>query len=143
VLSISALNRIPAKRGPVIVITGSCQNFEEERSRIIKFIGDLEIGAKTKIEYQCYSTGVSMGWEFFEICLDPELVYSLFSIFPDLKKEEGSMLEEQFVRWLSKQFKRRKLEYYLKLNDVPREKTSGFRLDPNYYRDDNLLEEWR
>jgi hypothetical protein len=53
------------------------------------------------------------------------------------------MLEQQFVHWLSKQFKKRKLEYYLKLNDVPREKTFGFRLDPNSYRDDSLLEEWR
>ncbi|MGE5661296.1 MAG: hypothetical protein ACM3X1_03515 [Ignavibacteriales bacterium] len=137
------MNRIPAKRDPVIVITGSCQNFEKERSKIIKFIGDLELGAKTKVEYQCYSTGISMGWEFFELCLDPDLVYSLFSIFPDMKKEEGTMAEQQFVHWLSKQFKKRKLEYYLKLNDVPREKVSGFRLDPNKYRDDSLLEEWR
>jgi hypothetical protein len=60
-----------------------------------------------------------------------------------MKKEEGSMLEQQFVHWLSRQFKKRKLEYYLKLNDVPRERTSGFRLDPNNYRDDSLLEEWR
>jgi len=84
-----------------------------------------------------------MGWEFFELCLDPDLVYSLFSIFPDMEKEEGSILEQQFVHWLAKQFKKRKLEYYLKLNDVPREKTSGFRLDPDNYRDYSLLEEWR
>ena len=44
-----------------------------------------------------------MGWEFFELCLDPDLVYSLFSI-SGYEKEEGSMLEQQFVHWLSKQF---------------------------------------
>lgn len=141
--NIIILNRIPARRAPVVVITGSCQNFEKEREKIVKFIGDLEMGAKSKVEYQCYSTGVTMGWEFFELCLDPDLVYSLFSIFPDMKKEEGSILEEQFVNWLSKQFKKRKLEYYLKLNDVPHESTSGFRLDPNVYRDESLLEEWK
>lgn len=127
----------------MVVISGSCQNFEKERGKIVKFIGDLEMGAKAKVEYQCYSTGITMGWEFFELCLDPDLVYSLFDIFPDMKKEEGSILEEQFVSWLSKQFKKRKLEYYLKLNDLPCESTSGFRLDPNVYRDENLLEEWR
>jgi hypothetical protein len=127
----------------MIVITGSCQNFDKERVKIIEIVDELKWGAKMKAEYQCYSTGISMGWEFFELCLDPELVYSLISIFPDMQKEEGAMLEQQFVHWLSKQFKKRKLEYFLKLNDVPHEKTSGFRLDPDNYRDDGLLEEWR
>jgi hypothetical protein len=127
----------------MIVITGSCQNFDKERVKIIEIVDELKWGVKSEAEYQCYSTGISMGWEFFELCLDPELVYSLFSVFPDMQKEEGAMLEQQFVHWLSKQFKKRRLEYFLKLNDVPHEKTSGFRLDPDSYRDDGLLEEWR
>jgi len=35
------------------------------------------------------------------------------------------------------------LEYFLKLSDVPYEPTSGFRLDPEYYRDDSELEKLR
>jgi hypothetical protein len=135
------VNKRSAKRDPMIVITGSCQNFEEERKKIIDFLGELELGAKMKVECQCYSTGISMGWEFFELCLDPDIVYALYSIFPDIQKEEGSMMEQQFVHWISKQFKRRKMEFFLKLSDVPSEKASGFRLDPENYRDDKLLEE--
>ena len=52
------------------------------------------------------------------------------------------MLEQQFVHWLSKQF-RSEARILFELNDVPRERASGFRLDPNNYRDDSLLEEWR
>ena len=38
--------------------------------------------------------------------------------------------------WLSKQLKKKKMEYYLKLSDVRYDRINGFRLNPNYYRDD-------
>jgi hypothetical protein len=50
------------------------------------------------------------------------------------------MLKQQFVHWLLGNKKRNRVLF--ELNDVPRERTSGFRLDPNNYRDDSLLEEW-
>jgi len=58
-------------------------------------------------------------------------------------KEEGSMIEQQFVLWFGRQLRRRKLEYHLKLSDVPYESTSGFRLNPEYYRDEKELEDLR
>jgi hypothetical protein len=39
--------------------------------------------------------------------------------------------------------KKSKLEYYLKLSDVPHEHAKGFRLDPDAYRDDSELEKLR
>ena len=96
------------------MITGSCQNFEKERGKIIKFIGDSELGAKTKVEYQCYSTGISMGWEFFELCLDPDLVYSLFSIFPDMKKKKVQCWSSSLSTGFPSSLRSEKLEYYLR-----------------------------
>jgi hypothetical protein len=49
------------------------------------------------------------------------------------------MIEQQFVLWLSKQFKNKiKSEYHLKLSDVPYEHTRGFKLNPENYRYDEL-----
>jgi hypothetical protein len=63
--------------------------------------------------------------------------------FPEISDEEGITFEQRFVLWLTKQFKRRNLDYHLKLSDIPYENTKGFRLDPNNYRDDSLLEDLR
>jgi hypothetical protein len=84
-----------------------------------------------------------MGWEFFQIYLDPEFVGKLLDIYPDIRKQEGNDIEQRFVLWLNKQMKKAKLEYYLKLDDVPREVTRGFRLNPEAYRDDSELEKLR
>ena len=53
------------------------------------------------------------------------------------------MIEQEFVLWLSKQLKKRKLEYYLKLVDIPYQSTAGFRLNPDYYRDEKDLADLR
>jgi hypothetical protein len=53
------------------------------------------------------------------------------------------MLEQEFVLWLSKQLKKRSLEYYLKLVDIPYQDTGGFRLNPEYYRNEMDLEDLR
>ena len=84
-----------------------------------------------------------MGWEFFQIYFDPNFVEKLLDIYPDIQKQEGTIIEERFVLWLNKQLKKSKLEYYLKLSDVPYETTKGFRLNPEAYRDDNELEKLR
>jgi len=70
-------------------------------------------------------------------------VERLLEVHPDIRKEEGHMIEQQFVLWISKQLKKRNLEYYLKLSDVPYDHTHGFRLDPENYRDDSELEKLR
>lgn len=127
----------------MIVISGSCLHFEKERQNIMEFIGQLEWGAHTKSECECSSTGSTMGWEFFQIYFDPDFIEKLIEVHPDIEKEEGHMIEQQFVLWLSKQLKKKKMEYYLKLSDVPYEMTNGFRLNPDYYRDDKELEKLR
>jgi hypothetical protein len=127
----------------MIVISGSCLHFEKERQKIMEFIGELEWGAHTKSKFECSSTGSAMGWEFFQIYFDPDFIEKLIEVHPDIEKEEGHMIEQQFVLWLSKQLKKKKMEYYLKLSDVPYESTNGFRLNPDYYRDDKELEKLR
>jgi hypothetical protein len=127
----------------MIVIAGSCLHFEKERQKIMEFIGELEWGAHTKSKFECSSTGSAMGWEFFQIYFDPDFIEKLIEVHPAIEKEEGHMIEQQFVLWLSKQLKKKKMEYYLKLSDVPYESTNGFRLNPDYYRDDKELEKLR
>lgn len=132
-----------AQKPPMIVIAGSCLHFENERQKIMEFIGELEWGAHTKSKFECSSTGSAMGWEFFQIYFDPDFIEKLIEVHPSIEKEEGHMIEQQFVLWLSKQLKKKKMEYYLKLSDVPYESTNGFRLNPDYYRDDKELEKLR
>ena len=109
----------------------------------MEFIGELEWGAHTKSDCEVSSTGKALGWDFFQIYFDQNFVEKLIEVYPDIQKEEGHMLEQEFVFWLSKQLKKRNLEYYLKLADVPYGQTGGFRLDPNLYRDEKELEDLR
>lgn len=109
----------------------------------MEFIGELEWGAHTKSECEVSSSGEAMGWDFFQIYFNPSFVEKLLEVHPDIEKEEGHTIEQEFVLWLTKQLKKRNLEYYLKLSDAPYESTRGFRLNPEYYRDDKELEELR
>jgi hypothetical protein len=127
----------------MIVVSGSCQDFNKERQKIMEFIGTLEWSAHTKSQCECSSIGNAMGWEFFQIYFDPNFIEKLLDIYPDIQKQEGNVIEERFVIWLNKQLKKIKLEYYLKLREVPHETTKGFRLDPEAYRDDSELEKLR
>jgi hypothetical protein len=127
----------------MIVVSGSCINFEKERQKIMGFIDEMEWGTHGRSKCECSSTGTALGWDFFQIYFDPEFIGKLLEVHPDIQKEEGHMVEQQFAMWLSKQFKKRNMEYYLKLSDVPYEITNGFRLNPEYYRDDKELEKLR
>src|SRR5918992_3284934 len=135
------MRRKLAQKPPMIVVSGSCLDFRKERLKIMQFIGELEWGAHTKSECEVSSNGKAMGWDFFQIYFDPAFVERLLEVYPDIEKEEGHMIEQEFVLWLSKQLRKRNLEYYLKLSDAPYENTRGFRLNPEYYRDDKELEE--
>jgi hypothetical protein len=128
----------------MIVISGSCINFEKERQKIMEFIGELEWGVHTRSKCECSSNGTAMGWDFFQIFFDSIFIEKLIDIYPDIEKEEGHMIEQQFVFWFEKQLKKKKkLEYHLKLSDIPYQTTSGFRLNPENYRDDRELETLR
>ncbi len=132
-----------ADKPPMVIISGSCQNFHKERDNIMDLIGELEWGSHYQSKCECASVGKSMGWDFFQIQIEPEFINTLTQIYPKIMKEEGNILEQQFVLWLEKQFKKRKKEYYLKLIDTPFEQSKGFRLNPENYRTDEVLRDLR
>ena len=143
-----ALGKTPAKlynkTASMIIISGSCIDFEKERPKIMGIIGTLEIATHMKSQCQCYTDGKkTLGWDFFEISVDSDFVEKLRNLYPDIDKQEGNLIEQRFVLWLDKQMKKKKLEYHLKLREVPFEISKGFRLNPKDYRDDSELEKLR
>lgn len=138
------MNRRSAEKPPMIVVSGSCVNFEEERPKIIEFLETLEQGARTSGTVECSSVGKKyLGWDFFYIYFDPDFVGALLDLYPDIQKQEANDIENRFVLWLDKQFRKKKLKYNLKLSDVPREQTHGFKLNPDAYRSDDWMERYR
>ena len=108
------------------------------------FIGGLELAIRTKSQCQCYTDGKkTLGWDFFEISVSSDFVEKLRDLYPDINKQESHTIEQRFVLWLDKQMKKKKLEYHLKLREVPFEVSKGFRLNPKNYRDDSELEKLR
>ena len=143
-----ALGKTPAKlynkTASMIIISGSCIDFEKERPKIMDFFGTLEIATHMKSQCQCYTDGKkTLGWDFFEISLGSDFVEKLRNLYPDIDKQEGNLIEQRFALWLEKQMKKRKLEYHLKLREIPFEVSKGFRLNPKNYRDDSELEKLR
>lgn len=141
--SVNTILRKFAEKPPSIVISGSCLNFDKERKRIIELIEYLQFSVSSEINCEVSSNGAALGWDFFNIYFDLSLMEQLIENFPEISEEEGITFEQRFVLWLTKQFKGRNLDYHLKLSDIPYENTKGFRLDPNNYRDDSLLEDLR
>jgi len=109
----------------------------------MEFIGTLEWSVHIKKHCECSSSGKALGWDFFHIYFDPDFVEKLLDVYPEIQKQEGNDLEQRFVLWLGSQMKKSKLQYYLKLRDVPHEQAKGFRLNPDAYRDDSELERLR
>jgi cell division protein 48 (CDC48)-like len=143
-----ALGKTPAKRYnetvSMIIISGSCIDFEKERVKIMDFFGSLELGTHMKSQCQCYTDGKkTLGWDFFEISVASDFVNKLRNLYPDIDKQEGNLFEQRFVLWLDKHMKKKKLEYHLKLREIPFESSKGFRLNPKNYRDDSEFEELR
>lgn len=128
----------------MIVVSGSCVNFENERPMIVELLETLEMGARAKGGIECSSVGKKyLGWDFFYINVSPEFVEALLTVYPGIDKQEANTIEERFVIWLDKQFEKKKLKYSLRLSDVPREQTRGFKLDPENYRSDDWMEKYR
>ena len=91
---IGRMKRKYAEKPPMIVISGSCLNFDKERPRIMEFIGELEWGVHTKSDCEVSSTGKALGWDFFQIYFDQTFVEKLIEVYPDIQKEEGHMLDQ-------------------------------------------------
>lgn len=126
------------------VLSGSCINFDKERSKLMDFMLTLEAAAHSKSNCKCYSDGKkALGWDFFLLEMDEGFAEKLRNIYPEIDKQEAGTTEERFALWMNKQLKKSKLEFYLKLNDIPQDKVSGFRLDPDYYRNKTGLDDLR
>lgn len=128
-----------AESPPMVQISGSCLNFDEERNYIIDLVGELEWGCHYQSKFECSSVGKTMGWDFFNLYFEMEFIVTLAQVHPKITKEEGNILEQQFLLWLEKRFKKMKKEYHLKLIDAPYEKVNGFRIDPEVYRTEETL----
>lgn len=128
-----------------IIMTGSCINFDRERPKIMDFLRSLEKAVHLDNNYcRCYSSGKkTLGWDFFEISVDSRLMKRLVEIHPEINKQESGSLEERFVLWLHAKFKKSKLNYYLKVNEIPYESVGGFRLNPKDFRDVEDMENMR
>ncbi len=130
-----------AAASPIFTLSGSCIGFEKERPKLMAFMTMLESAAHAKSKCRCYSDGKkALGWDFFLLEVDQKFVGSLRDIYPDIDKQEAGTLEERFALWMNKQLNKTKLDFHLKLNDVPQEKVGGFRLNPEHFRDKSDLE---
>ena len=128
-----------------IIITGSCHNFEIEHQTIMEFLKSLEKEVHLNHNYcKCYANGKkTLGWDFFDIAVDLRLVQRLIEIHHEIHKQEAASLEGRFALWLQAKFKKTKHDYHLKVSEIPYEPVSGFRLNPNDFRDKGDLENLR
>lgn len=129
---------------PTFILSGSCIDFEKEREKLMDFIATLESAAHSKSKCKCFSDGKkALGWDFFLLEMDQKFVEKLLDVYPDIDKQEAGTIEERLALWMNKQLKKMKLDFHLKLRDVPQEKVGGFRLDPEHSRDKTDLEDLR
>lgn len=128
-----------------IIINGSCVNFDKERPKIMEFLGALQKEVHMDSIYcKCYANGKkTLGWDFFHIALDLRLVQRLIEIHPEINKQEAASIEERFVLWLYAKFRKRKLDYHMKVSEIPYESVTGFRLNPNDFRNIEDMESMR
>jgi Cell division protein 48 (CDC48), N-terminal domain len=140
----AAAASVPSSAG-MFVLSGSCIDFEKERPKIMQFIATLESATSSQSKCKCYSDGKkALGWDFFLLEIDEIFADKLRDIYPEIEKLEAGSMEERFALWINKQLKKMaKIDYHLKLSDVPQEKTKGFRLSPEHFRDERNLEDLR
>lgn len=128
----------------MIVFSGSCTNFDKDRPKIMEFVSMLESGARSKSKCKCYTDGKkAMGWDFFQLAIDVEFADKLREIYPAIEKQEAGTTEDRLAMWLNEQLKKMNMDFHLKLSEVPYEKPTGFRLDPEHYRDEGDFEDLR
>lgn len=128
--------RDPDSSPSLFTLAGSCLDFDKERAKLMDFLTTLEAAAHSKSKARCYSDGKKvLGWDFSLLELDESFVVKLLDLYPDIHEQEAGTSEERFALWMNKQLKKRKLEFRLKLSDVPQEKVGDFRLNPEHFRD--------
>ncbi|MGI0037637.1 MAG: hypothetical protein ACRD99_04695, partial [Nitrososphaera sp.] len=133
-----------ASAAPIFILSGSCIDFEKERPKLMEFISTLESAAHSKSKCKCYSDGKkALGWDFFLLEVDQKFSVKLRDIYPDIDKQEAGTIEERFALWMNKQLKKMKLDFHIKLSDLPQEKVGGFRLNPEHFREGTDVEDLR
>ena len=106
----------------VLLISGSCIDFENQRHKIMEYLNTLAMEVHMESDCKCYSEGKkTLGWDFFQISFPLQLVEKIQQIHPEIDKHEGNTLEDRFVIWLSKRMKKKQLEYHLKISEIPYE----------------------
>jgi hypothetical protein len=135
----------PPYTAALFALSGSCIDFDKERPKIMHFISTLESATHAQSKCKCYSDGKkALGWDFFLLEMDEIFVAMLRDIYPGIEKQEASSMEERLALWMNKELKKMAgVDFHLKLRDVPQEKTKGFRLDPEHFRDNTNLEDLR
>ena len=123
----------------MVLISGSCLDFKKEREIIMELVGELEWGCHYQSKFECSAVAKTMGWDFFHMYFEMDFISTLAEVHPKITKEEGNILEQQFMLWLEKQFKKIKKDYHLKLVETPYEQSKGFRVDPEFYRTEERL----
>lgn len=138
-------NELTDDTAKFIIINGSCINFEKERPKIMEFLGSLQKEVHMDSIYcKCYANGKkTLGWDFFDVAVDLRLVQRLIEIHPEISKQEAASIEERFVLWLHAKFRKRKLDYHMKVSEIPYESVTGFRLNPNDFRNIEDMESMR
>jgi hypothetical protein len=125
---------------PRLLISGCCINFDKERDNITDYLSSLEMEMHVANACKCYSEGKkTLGWDFFTVSIPLQLLEKLVEIHPEINNNEGITLEQRFVLWLSGRMRSRKLEYHLKVSEIPYESVNGFRLNPKNYHDPNEM----
>jgi hypothetical protein len=129
---------------PKFILSGSCIDFDKERPKLMEFMTTLESATHSKSKCKCYSDGKkALGWDFFLLEVDQKFAEELRNIYPAIDKQEADTPEERLALWMNKQLNKMKLDFHLKLSDVPQEKVGGFRLNPEHFRDKTDLEDLR
>jgi Cell division protein 48 (CDC48), N-terminal domain len=125
---------------PRLLISGCCIDFDKERDKIMEYLASLEMELHVTNVCKCYSEGKkTLGWDFFIVSIPLQMLEKLAEIHPEIDKKEGVTLEQRFVLWLSGRMKSRKLDYHLKLSEIPFQSVGGFRLNPKNYHDPNEM----
>ena len=133
------MHKKSVERPPMVLISGSCLDFKKEREIIMELVGELEWGCHYQSKFECSAVAKTMGWDFFHMYFEMDFISTLAEVHPKITKEEGNILEQQFMLWLKKQFKKIKKDYHLKLVETPYEQSKGFRVDPEFYRTEERL----
>lgn len=92
-------------------------NLENDVKAILEFLNELESIVHMKNNFILDSNAIyGMGWYFYELSLDAELVRKLMNVYgKEIAKSKGKKIDQKFTNWLMKKLKERNCAAQLKL----------------------------